>query len=355
MQQAGNITMQIVSILLNLAAADGPQQQVADIIAAGASPYTPMAARRSPTDATGYLLWSSAGGGKAPDAGSKVPPAAPGNSSSSSLILTWGKPLSSRSERLRLLAAAASAQWSEIKRLGGPINGARWASSGSDREGACLQLSEMLVLLVQQLQREAPNLHAAFLRSPAGGSVLRVLSEMTSAVDAREVGLALVLPDRPLRAAAAAEQGVSAPTQWCTCAMTWHDLVDMLVQPGLLLRPASASQPSGGAAGRSSGNEGIRSFACHGQASSSTTAASGCSSSQCVRNAPQGAAGLGAGLMLFGGESPIDEPSILRPLKCNKQQTTRSNPPRSCTGVPLIALHANNPAAPWHCSTHQVH
>jgi hypothetical protein len=120
--------------------------------------------------------------------------------------------------------------------------------------------------------------------------------------------------------------------------MTWHDLVDMLVQPGLLLRPASASQPSGGAA-----------------ASSSTTAASGCSSSQCVRNAPQGAAGLGAGLMLFGGESPIDEPSILRPLKCNKQQTTRSNPPRSCTGVPLIALHANNPAAPWHCSTHQVH
>jgi hypothetical protein len=114
-------------------------------------------------------------------------------------------------------------------------------------------LVSMVVLLVQQLQGMSPQQRAAFLHSPAGSSVLQVLSALGSLQtgDPSAEGTAVrMLVSGDLSKCAAADptqqQQQQQPCDIKSYVASSRELVELLLLPGLLLQPvvpAGAVQP----------------------------------------------------------------------------------------------------------------
>jgi hypothetical protein len=133
--------------------------------------------------------------------------------------------------RLQLLAAAAAAGWCHLGRPG-PDHNAEGLLFGqkSGHDG----VAQLLLLLVQQLHLVTPPLRSSFLHSPAGNTVLQVLSEMSSdqAVQQGRVGLL------ELQRTNKDPKGT-----WASYTTTAHTLlVQQLLLPSLLLQPTPQAQ-----------------------------------------------------------------------------------------------------------------
>jgi hypothetical protein len=106
--------------------------------------------------------------------------------------------------------------------------------------GHCL-VPQLLLLLVQQLHLVTPQLRSIFLHSPAGNTVLQVLSEMSSDIAVQKGEVLVLYRIEPLGAAGLLEllqTDGDMQGQWgynTTNARTL--LVQQLLLPGLLLQP----------------------------------------------------------------------------------------------------------------------
>jgi hypothetical protein len=135
--------------------------------------------------------------------------------------------------RLQALVATAFANW----RTSANVDVWQLIIQTMDKGAlGTLQLLQLLVLVVQQLQGAPPQQRAAFLGSPAGTILLHVLSGISSP-DAQHIfGCELLVQDVPLTATAA------AAADWHNCVPRGHDLVEMLLLPGLLLAPVCSAE-----------------------------------------------------------------------------------------------------------------
>jgi hypothetical protein len=135
--------------------------------------------------------------------------------------------------------------------------------------GHCL-VPQLLLLLVQQLHLVTPQLRSIFLHSPAGNTVLQVLSEMSSDIAVQKGEVLVLYRIEPLGAAGLLEllqTDGDMQGQWgynTTNARTL--LVQQLLLPGLLLQPKPQLQApwrprtagtSGSSSGGSSSSTGV--------------------------------------------------------------------------------------------------
>jgi hypothetical protein len=108
-------------------------------------------------------------------------------------------------------------------------------------------LTHILLLLVQQLQGAPVGVRAAFLHSPAGNEVLRVLSEMSSS-ETMARGLVVLYQNSSAQGAAppAQDQQQQQPAEPSIhqCELSGHALLPLLLLPGLLLEPAPQAGPA---------------------------------------------------------------------------------------------------------------
>jgi hypothetical protein len=98
-------------------------------------------------------------------------------------------------------------------------------------QGKFVEFMHVVLLLVQQLQGATPQLRGAILHSPAGTTLLGILSDMTLADKAHQYGVETLVQEAHSAAAAAAATG------WQNCMPDGRELVELLLLPGLLSAP----------------------------------------------------------------------------------------------------------------------
>jgi hypothetical protein len=182
---------------------------------------------------------------------------------------------------LQLLAAVADLKWRTIQEYVAAPSSQFMLAVGLPKQDLGVPvaaLGECLLLLVQQLQGVSPQLRTAFLHSPAGGVVLRLMGEMSRVQpDLHDpVGNDML---RQLRGRSGqSAQGLSwlpgwasngpeeRPTDtWLAACLSSRVLVQQLLLPGLLLQPAVA-----GGGGQEAGYSSSSSSTAGCQANSST-------------------------------------------------------------------------------------
>jgi hypothetical protein len=191
----------------------------------------------------------SSGGGCGSTASSKVQPTATelveeGQQGEDVEGTTIGDPLVSPEGRLQLLASTAAVTWQRHPQLR-PYQIDSYTQAQQEQMKLQPDIEDMLMysltLLVQQLQAMAPQQRAAFLHSPAGNTVLHVLSEMcASEVMAKDVVRLVDSSTVQQVAQQAEEQPWPAEPDVVQHGLSGHAVVSLLVLPGLLLEPASS-------------------------------------------------------------------------------------------------------------------
>jgi hypothetical protein len=178
----------------------------------------------------------------------------------------------STGDRLQVLAAAVAATWRGMPSIGyGMIKISQFTQQYGQFARQFYVVARLLVLLVQQLQATPPQQRAAFLHSPYGNNVLRVLSEM-STYEATERCVLEVLMESGSQVAATGQQGKPAAPAWVNHWPQGRPMVQLLLLPALLLGPSAETVAFGsdGAERASSSNPG--------NCSSSTSSTSGANS-----------------------------------------------------------------------------
>jgi hypothetical protein len=152
-------------------------------------------------------------------------------------------PAASTDTKLQVLAAAAAAQLCDIMQYGLEPSDEVYSVKDPEYKGACTTLSQLLLLVVQELQGASPQQRTAFLHSPAGGTVLRVLTDLlcqegiSMHVAGVVAGLGLQVP-----VGGHQQQQQQVPGGLQASNMNALSLVEQLLLPGLLLQPAPAAE-----------------------------------------------------------------------------------------------------------------
>jgi uncharacterized membrane protein YgcG len=153
-----------------------------------------------------------------------------------------------------------------------------------------------LLLLAQQLQGMTLQQRAAFLHSPAGGTVLRVLGEMDVKAAEGDVLVGSLFFYYPDRTTNNPEQQQAGQRTCCEddlvpSLLTVDAVVHQLLVPGLLLQlkgPQEGSSPSAGTSSSTSSSSGGTSSSTSSSSSGGGTSSSSTSSSQGCEAAHQG-------------------------------------------------------------------
>jgi hypothetical protein len=191
---------------------------------------------------------------------------------------------------------AVSSMHVRLEMLGGCLYAAHRLCTWMDQPGAAPQASAgfwwkqvlvpLLVLLVQQLQGAPPQQRTAFLHSPAGSSVLRVLGKLQQA--GASAGSWVDVVQYNEADAAAAMQGNQQYTMGMMQkhGLSGRALVELLLLPGLLLEWAGDERADGsryscaGASGSSDAGRQVDHSSCQQRTTNTTTASSGSSKRQ---------------------------------------------------------------------------
>jgi hypothetical protein len=142
--------------------------------------------------------------------------------------------------RLHVLADAVVGYWRQMRnRRPNPM---QLLAALLDKDAFHDVPFQLLLLLVAQLQGTSPQQRAAFLYSPAGSSVMRVVSEMR-AEEALMSGWAMCASNNRAVAATRLQHFFQGQGAWGSLEYTAGGVMERLVLPGLLLQPVPALWP----------------------------------------------------------------------------------------------------------------
>jgi hypothetical protein len=320
-------------------------------------------------ESAGYLCWpiSVLGTRTAAPSGSSSNNTGSGNNSSSEATLApaskastgtaggcvHGEALGSTGARLQVLAHAAAVMLRRLQlQLRSP------SRDPEDVPERCRQevagLSHLLLLVVQQLQGVPAQERTSFLHSPAGGEVLRVLSEL----DSMEVAgwgsaLAMILPTGSQEPAGAIhKQQQPSPPAAETVWLTAHALVQELLLPGLLLQPVQVQQAGAAGAGVTGSSIGVSSTdnSAAGQGSSDTSTCSSTCSSCCLAAATGNISSSGGGVNQAASSNGSSSDSSSEAVGC--AATSHPTATHSSAGCAVVNFGTGERT---HVDTLQVH
>jgi hypothetical protein len=145
--------------------------------------------------------------------------------------------------RLQLLAASTCTWWRIVQQRLGLEQNQRLLRLGLPAMAVAVlaqALGHSVLLMAQQLQRVPSRHRAAFLHSPAGNSVLQVLSELSAGQGVEVAFCELALGERHRDPREVQREEQAAAGDWTPAILPGRLLVQQLLVPGLLLHPTPA-------------------------------------------------------------------------------------------------------------------